>query len=120
MIHAVQLPRHDIDGDFRIFTTQVDVTDLRALLDRVLPDQGAIELQRDVEGKEHTWHRNPTDETIVILDGALRFYWDQGEKICGSGTVISLPAGMMRGSVALKGGATYLVAFHPVDLPQHG
>lgn len=120
MIHAVDISRYDIDNDVRIFTTKVDVTDLAALLEKVLPDQGGIEIQRDVEGKEHTWHRNPSDETIVILEGALRFYWDQGEKICGRGTVISLPAGMMRGSVALKGGATYLIAVHPVDLPQHG
>jgi len=108
------------DRDFRIFSTNVDTTHLGPLLDRLLPDQGSIELQRDVEGKEHCWHRHETDETLVILEGAVRFYWDQGERICAPGTVISLPAGMMHGSIALDGGATYLIAFHQVDLPQHG
>ena len=120
MIHALEVPRYENQGDFNIFSAHVDTSDLQSLLDRLLPDQGAIELQRDVEGKEHTWHRKTTEETLVILKGALRFYWDQGETICGPGTVISLPAGMLRGTVALKGGATYLIAFHQVDLPQHG
>jgi quercetin dioxygenase-like cupin family protein len=56
---------------------------------------------------------------LVILDGTVRFYWDQGEQICGKGTVISLPAGMQHGSVALDGGATYLIAFHQASLPRH-
>ncbi|QIE43570.1 cupin domain-containing protein (plasmid) [Rhodobacteraceae bacterium SC52] len=109
-----------MDRDFRIFSTHVDTSDLRPLLMRLLPDQGSIEVQRDVEGKEHAWHRHATDETLVVLEGSVRFYWDQGEKICGPGTVISLPAGMLHGSVALEGGAVYLIAFHSVNLPQHG
>lgn len=98
--------------DFRIFTMQTDTENLRPLIEKLLPDQGAIEVQRDVPGKEHAWHSHDTDETLVILDGSVRFYWDQGEKICSKGTVISLPAGMKHGSVALENGATYLIAFH--------
>lgn len=115
------VPRsHFEDHDFRIFATKVDTGDLRPLIKKLLPDQGAIEVQRDVAGKEHVWHTHDTDETLVILEGNVRFYWDQGEMLCGPGTVISLPAGMAHGSVALDGGATYLIAFHQVDLPQHG
>ncbi len=112
--------RDAMDQDFRIFSTTVNIDNLRPLLMRLLPDQGAIEMQRDVPGKEHAWHRHKTDETLVILEGQVRFYWDQGEKICGPGTVISLPAGMMHGSVALDSGAVYLIAFHQVNLPHHG
>ncbi len=112
-------PAPAADRDFRIFSTEVDTSNLRPLLERLLPDQGAIEVQRDVEGKEHGWHTHQTDETLVILEGRVRFYWDQGEQVCTPGTVISLPAGMIHGSVALEGGATYLIAFHSVDLPQH-
>lgn len=107
------------DRDFRIFATRVDTTNLRPLLEQLLPDQGAIEVQRDVAGKEHAWHRHDTDETLVILDGRVRFYWDGGEKICGPGTVISLPAGMLHGSVALDRGATYFIAFHSAKLRHH-
>jgi quercetin dioxygenase-like cupin family protein len=105
--------------DFRIYTTEIDASDLKPLVDRLLPDQGCIEVQRDVEGKEHAWHTHGTDETLVILSGQLRFYWDSGEKIAGPGTVIALPAGMPHGSVALEGGATYLIAFDHVDLQLH-
>lgn len=108
------------DFDFRIFSTRVDTSNLRPLIEQLLPDQGAIEVQRDVPGKEHAWHNHETDETLVIIDGAVRFYWDQGEKICSKGTVISLPAGMMHGSVALEDGATYLIAFHNAKLTHHG
>ena len=107
------------DRDFRIFSASVDTSDLRPLVEKLLPDQGCIEVQRDVEGKEHAWHKHDTDETLVIIDGRVRFYWDQGEKICGPGTVISLPAGTMHGSVALEGGATYLIAFHSANLTHH-
>ena len=108
-----------IDRDFRIFSTRTDASNLDSLIKKLLPDQGAIEIQRDVPGKEHAWHHHDTDETLVILDGSVRFYWDQGEKICGRGTVISLPAGMMHGSVALNEGATYFIAFHNANLVYH-
>lgn len=119
MIHAVDISRHAPPADHGLLFSHVDVAHLRGLLDRVLPDQGAITVQRDVEGKDHAWQRTSCEETVVILDGALRVYWDQGEKICGAGSVISVPAGAMRGSTALKGGATYLIASHTVNLPAH-
>lgn len=101
--------------DISINFGHVDVKDLPNVIAKSLPDQGAIEVQRDVPGKEHFWHRHDTDETLVILDGRLRFYWEQGEQICAPGDVISLPAGTHHGSEALDRGATYLIAFHPVS-----
>ncbi|MBL4644916.1 MAG: cupin domain-containing protein [Rhizobiales bacterium] len=87
---------------------------LHSLIFQSLPDQGNVEVQRDVPGKEHFWHTHKKDETIVVLDGELRFYWDEGEEICNAGDVISLPAGTRHGSVATDGGATYLIAFHKI------
>lgn len=107
------------DTDFRIFSMETDTSNLAPLVEKLLPDQGAIEVQRDVPGKEHAWHTHETDETLVIIDGSVRFYWDQGEKVCGKGTVISLPAGTPHGSVALDDGATYLIAFHAAKLTHH-
>ena len=106
--------------DVRIFTMETEVSDLRSLIEKLLPDQGCIEVQRDVAHKEHAWHHHDTDETLVILDGAVRFYWDGGERICEPGSVISLPAGVRHGSVALEDGATYLIAFHNAQLSHHG
>lgn len=108
------------DTDFRIFSTETDTSHLAKLIESLLPDQGAIEVQRDVPGKEHSWHTHDTDETLVIIDGSVRFYWDRGEKVCGKGTVIALPAGMPHGSIALDAGATYLIAFHAAKLTHHG
>ena len=106
--------------DVRIFTMNIDISEWKPLVEKLLPDQGCIEVQRDVAGKEHAWHQHDTDETLVILDGAVRFYWDRGERICTPGSVISLPAGVRHGSVALESGATYLIAFHNAQITHHG
>lgn len=105
--------------DFHIFSMHTDTTELSPLIEQLLPDQGAIEVQRDVPGKEHAWHTHETDETLVIINGSVRFYWEGGEKVCGRGTVISLPAGTLHGSTALEDGATYLIAFHAARLTHH-
>ena len=81
----------------------------RLFLD-ALPAQGSVELQRDAAGKEHAWHDHAVDETIIVLEGSLRFYWQDGEQICRPGDVIHLPAKTPHGSVALDAGAIYLIA----------
>lgn len=108
------------DRDYRVFTAQTDISDLRPLIEGTLPDQGHIEVHRDVEGKEHAWRIPTLDETLIVLTGQLRCYWDAGEMIAGPGTVIALPAGVPYGLVALKGGATYLMAFDQMKLPLDG
>ena len=91
-----------------------------ALARRLLPQQGAIEVQNDVPGKEHTWHSHDVDETLAIVEGGVRFYWDGGERVCRPGDVIHLPAGMRHGSVALAEGAIYLIAFEAAKLGDDG
>ncbi len=95
-----------------IHHAKVDPSNLGGLILQALPDQGCVEVQRDVPGKEHAWHEHKVDETIVVLGGSLRFYWNEGESICFPGDVIELPAGSPHGSQALDEGATYLIAFH--------
>lgn len=99
-----------------IHQAKADPKNIIDLISKTLPDQGCVEVQRDVPGKEHIWHRHKTDETIVVLDGSLRFYWEQGDRLCFPGDVISLPAGSLHGSQALDDGATYLIAFHHVNI----
>lgn len=94
---------------------RISVKDIGALIYSILPDQGCVEIQRDAAGKEHTWHTHQIDETLIVLEGALRFYWPEGEHIFQEGVVISLPAGTPHGSVAMEGGATYLIAFRPLS-----
>lgn len=103
----------------RIFSVQLGEGQLNTLIESLLPDQGCIEVQRDVSGKEHAWHSHDTDETLVILDGKVHFYWEGGTRVCGPGDVISLPTGVRHGSIALDGGATYLIAFQNVQLTPH-
>ncbi|WP_330647174.1 cupin domain-containing protein [Thioclava sp. FTW29] len=94
--------------------------DYWSIIEKLMPQQGCIEVQQDAPGKEHAWHQHPTDETLVVLEGQARFYWEGGEQICGAGAVISLPAGVRHGSVALDEGVRYLISFHAVELADHG
>lgn len=76
----------------------------------LLPAQGSVELQRDCAGKVHHFHTHPVDEMLVIIEGALKFEWEGGTRICGPGDIIKLPAGMLHQSEALDGGAIYAIA----------
>lgn len=90
--------------------------DMPSLLSQMLPYQGSIEVQNDQAGKEHAWHQHTTDETLVILNGSVRFYHDGGERVCQPGDVINLPAGIRHGSIALDDGCVYLIALERKSL----
>lgn len=91
-------------------------TNLDIVASTMLPLQGSIEVQRDQAGKEHTWHTHTTDETLVIIEGGVRFYHEGGERICKKGDVINLPCGVKHGSVALEEGAIYMIAMEYIDI----
>src|SRR5215470_1935523 len=100
----------------RIFANRVAALELPPVLLAALPEQGCIELQHDAPGKEHPWHIHEDDETLIIIAGALRLYWEGGARDCRAGDVIELPAGARHGSIALDDGATYAIAFRKVEL----
>ena len=96
--------------------TNEQLHDYEGLVRQLLPYQGSIEVQHDQGGKEHAWHVHPTDETLVILEGSVRFYSEEGERVCERGDVINLPSGVRHGSIALDGGAIYLIAMETKQL----
>ena len=79
---------------------------------QLLPTQGSIELQRDAAGKVHHFHTHPVDEILMIISGRLNFMWEGGERICGAGDTILLPAGTLHQSEALDD-AIYAIATRP-------
>lgn len=99
-ISSIEVKHRDISSD-----------NLMQVIEMCLPEQGAIEVQHDQPGKEHPWHSHDTDETIILLSGSLKFYWEGGEIICKSGDVINLPKGERHGSIAMDKGAKYIIAF---------
>lgn len=80
----------------------------------LLPAQGSVELQRDAAGKVHHFHTHPVDEVLFVISGRLNFKWEGGERVCGAGDTILLPAGTLHQSEALEGGAIYAIATHPL------
>jgi quercetin dioxygenase-like cupin family protein len=95
-----------IPADRRDFSIDPAILDL-------LPMQGSVELQRDAAGKVHHYHTHPVDEILLIISGRLVFKWEDGERICGAGDTILLPAGTLHQSEALEGGAIYAIATRP-------
>jgi quercetin dioxygenase-like cupin family protein len=84
-----------------------------AAIIELLPEQGSVELQRDAAGKVHHFHTHAVDEILVIIKGRLNFMWEGGERICGAGDTILLPAGTLHQSEALDEGAIYAIAMRP-------
>jgi quercetin dioxygenase-like cupin family protein len=95
-----------------IAATRTDFAVDPAILD-LLPAQGSVELQRDAAGKVHAFHTHPVDEILMIISGRLKFTWEGGERVCGAGDKILLPAGTLHQSVALEEGAIYAIATRP-------
>lgn len=106
--------------DFSVFTSRIDTSDLGPLIDSSLPDQGYIEVRRDVPGKHHSPHNSEKDQTLIVLAGQLRCYWDRGENIAATGSVVAFPTGFTYGTIALDAGATYLIVFDHVKMPFDG
>ena len=103
-------------SEIDIHTDAVEPGRVPDFMKACLPRQGCIELQHDAPGKEHAWHEHETDETIIVVEGCLRFYWQGGERICNSGDAVRLPKGVRHGSVALDDGAIYVITFEHVEL----
>jgi quercetin dioxygenase-like cupin family protein len=94
----------------RIITGTKTEFSIDPLILDLLPEQGCVELQRDAAGKVHHFHTHAVDEILLIISGRLNFMWDGGERICGAGDTILLPAGTLHQSEALDGGAIYAIA----------
>jgi quercetin dioxygenase-like cupin family protein len=97
----------------RIITGTKTEFSIDPLILDLLPEQGCVELQRDAAGKVHHFHTHAVDEILLIISGRLNFMWDGGERICGAGDTILLPAGTLHQSEALDGGAIYAIATRP-------
>jgi quercetin dioxygenase-like cupin family protein len=98
-----------------IAATKTEISIDPAILD-LLPEQGSVELQRDAAGKVHHFHTHPVDEILMIISGRLSFMWDGGERICGAGDTILLPAGTRHQSEALDD-SIYAIATLPPAKP---
>jgi quercetin dioxygenase-like cupin family protein len=104
------------DKAVKIRKNAADVKNISNLINMCLPKQGAIEVQNDAYGKEHAWHQHDTNETIILLEGSLKFYWHENEVECKAGDVIELPKGVKHGSIALENGAKYIITFEKVSI----
>lgn len=90
--------------------------DIFSLLYKMLPQQGCIEFQRDEPLKCHKWHQHQNDETLVIIEGGLTFYYDDVTVYCNPGDVIFLPSMKRHQSIASESGCVYAIATEFVDL----
>jgi quercetin dioxygenase-like cupin family protein len=101
-----------------IAATRTEISVDPAILD-LLPEQGSVELQRDAAGKIHHFHTHPVDEILMIISGRLNFMWEGGERICGAGDTILLPAGTLHQSEALDDSIYAIAMLKPMKQPQY-
>ncbi|WP_273720162.1 MULTISPECIES: cupin domain-containing protein [unclassified Bartonella] len=80
------------------------------ILKMMLPKQGSIEIQRDFPGKIHDWHTHKVDETLLIIEGELDFFYSEKRITCTPGNMIHLPANTTHKSVAADTGCIYAIA----------
>ncbi|WP_273717527.1 MULTISPECIES: cupin domain-containing protein [Bartonella] len=80
------------------------------ILKMMLPEQGSIEIQRDFPGKIHDWHIHHVDETLLIIEGELIFFYDEKRITCIQGDIIHLPANTKHKSIAADVGCIYAIA----------
>lgn len=83
---------------------------------KLLPKQGCVEFQRDEANKEHTWHRHKNDETLLIVEGGLNFFYEDKIQRCGPGDIIYLPSMVEHQSIASDQGCIYAIAAQLIKL----
>jgi len=76
----------------------------------MLPAQGEIKIQQDMPNKVHDWHVHDTHETLVVLQGRIKFCSQTGERLCRPGDMIHLPKNTLHRSIASDVGAVYLIS----------
>ncbi|MCP1181952.1 YqcI/YcgG family protein [Paenibacillus sp. 1781tsa1] len=94
-----------------------DVTLEEAVM-QLLPVTGSVEVQRDTPFREHKSHTHPTDETLLIINGDITFFTEEGELHCTPGDRILLPANTVHSSKAGENGTLYIIALEFVEQPK--
>ncbi|EJF77782.1 hypothetical protein MCO_00920 [Bartonella sp. DB5-6] len=89
-------------------------------LKMMLPEQGSIEIQRDFPRKMHDWHTHKVDETLLIIEGELDFFYSEKRITCTPGNVIHLPANTRHKSVASNAGCIYAIAMESLAIKMGG
>ncbi|VEJ44889.1 cupin domain-containing protein [Bartonella vinsonii] len=79
------------------------------ILKMMLPEQGSIEIQRDLPRRIHDWHTHEVDETLLIIEGELDFFYREKCITCTLGNVIHLPANTKHKSIAADVGCIYAI-----------
>jgi len=87
-----------------------ELQNLDTVIFDMLPEQGEIKIQKDMPNKVHDWHVHDTHETLVVLQGRIKFCSQTGEKMCRPGDIIHLPKNTLHRSFASDEGAVYLIS----------
>ena len=93
---------------------------MEALIRALLPDQGNIEIFREVPLRSNAYAAERRGKLIVVLEGSLRLIFDSRTVDLSPGMVAQLSPDIAYSSLALDGGATYLVTRAQARVALHG
>ena len=103
-----------------IHVAGLGVQGMEALIRALLPDQGNIEVHRDVPMRSNAYPGERRGKLIVVLEGVLRLMYDGNIIDLSPGMVAQVCPDIAYSSLALESGATYLVSRAQARVALHG
>lgn len=103
-----------------IHVAGMGVQGMEALIRALLPDQGNIEVHRDVPMRCNAFSGEKRGKLIVILEGMLRIMYEGRMVDLSPGMVAQVCPDVAYSSLALESGAIYLVSRAQARLALHG
>jgi hypothetical protein len=93
---------------------------MEEMIRAVLPDQGSVEIHRDVHGRRHVHEGDGRGKIVLVLDGGLRLTCQGQAFDLLPGMAAQLIPGVGYSSLALARGATYVVSRGQARVALHG
>lgn len=117
---VVPLRRPWAGGPTALHVGGLQLQGMEALIRALLPDQGSVEIHRDVPGRCHVHDGDGRCKIVLVLDGGLRLTCEGHSVDLAPGMAAQLVPGVAYSSLALEPGATYAVSRAQARVALHG
>jgi hypothetical protein len=117
---VVPLRRRRAEGPGALHVGGLRLAGMEEMIRAVLPDQGSVEIHRDVHGRRHVHEGDGRGKIVLVLDGGLRLTCQGQAFDLLPGMAAQLIPGVGYSSLALARGATYVVSRGQARVALHG
>ena len=117
---VIPLRRRRAYGPGALHVGGLPLAGMEEMIRALLPDQGSVEIHRDVHGRRHVHEGDSRGKIVLVLDGGLRLTCEGQAFDLLPGMAAQLIPGVGYSSVALEHGATYAVSRGQARVALHG